>query len=132
VLRLWASLLALLLCASSLGEAAHFLLVQHRVCAEHGELIEVHEGEAGAEPTASDHEHGTRASAPAEEGEHQHCQLLGRRQQELTLPEVAAVPGVSPAPVAARAALHDSSIARTSQSALSLAPKTSPPALAVG
>jgi hypothetical protein len=129
VLRLWAGLLALVLCGGSLGEAAHFLLVQHAICAEHGELIEVHEGSHASEPSHDTTlEHGTRASAPEEAGEHEHCQLLGLRQQELTLPEVAVATAI-PQPSASHAGLLDApTTALVSLSALSLAPKTSPPA----
>lgn len=131
VLRLWAGLLALLLCGSSLSETAHFLLVQHAVCAEHGELIELHDRSAAAEALHdAAPEHGTQASAPDLEGEHEHCQLLGRRQQELTLPEVAGVAVVPRAPESGRALLDAPTAARAPVSALSLAPKTSPPSLA--
>jgi hypothetical protein len=131
VLRLWVGLLALLLCGSSLGETAHLVLVQHAVCTEHGELIELHDGATAAASVAADtHEEGTRVAAPADEGEHEHCQLLGRKQQDLTLPEGAAAAAISQAPGAGRAALHESPTALAPLSALSLAPKTSPPASA--
>jgi hypothetical protein len=131
VLRLWSALLALLLAGSSLGQVAHFLLIQHAVCAEHGELVELHgsASEIDARAPQADN-HGVQASAPENEAEHEHCQLLARKQQELALPQLE--PSVlAPSPVSvSRLLVPTSDQARASLSALVLAPKTSPPAAA--
>jgi hypothetical protein len=128
--RLLAALVALLLSASALGQAAHFLLVPHTICAEHGELLEVDERASHVdrerEQTASDAPE-PRASQPEISAEHDHCQVLARGQREQA-PVRASLSVLLPAPLAPEA---PASFARPAPSAqeltLSLAPKTSPP-----
>ena len=126
-LRALAAFVALLLSGGSVAQAAHFLLIPHAICAEHGELVEVdnqaqshHEAHA-ASPSVAVSEHG------AADAGHDHCEVLARSERELSLPPVASVEvpaeprslEVAPAPSepSARAALPQ----------LDVAPKTSPP-----
>lgn len=132
-LRALAAVVALLVAASSLSQAAHFLLVQHVVCAEHGELLEVGEGSGhgassahGANAHAAD-EHEPGASRDDLSAEHEHCQILARGQREQALP-AAPVAGLEPAIAAIRATPAPTvSELREQRPPLSLAPKTSPP-----
>lgn len=129
-----AASLALLLTASSLGEIAHFLLVPHAICAEHGELVELSSGSehaserhAEAEPPTYD----TGPSASSEElASHDHCELLASGQRQLALPP-ASVVALVPATTSSSLALVEISAAQESLSPLSFAPKTSPPVCGV-
>lgn len=127
-LRALSLLVALLLAASSLSQVAHFMLVRHAFCAEHGELLELSPASAAAEPSsAGGDDRQTRATGSERGEEHDHCQLLarGQREQLAILPTTVTV---APAQVSAPLAV-------TATSALSfdqlprwlLAPKTSPP-----
>jgi hypothetical protein len=129
--RLLAAFVAVLLTASSLGQSAHFLLVPHAICAEHGELLELTErdphvtGDSAEAATAADE---TRASEPAALVDHDHCQVLLRGQREQSLPAASAV-AVLPPESAEKAAFLTALRRFTRElSVLSLAPKTSPPA----
>jgi hypothetical protein len=131
VLRALAALVAILLTASSLGEIAHFWLVPHAVCTEHGELLEL--------STESDHsgEHRTEAApvagaevaavAPERAPSHDHCEILASEQRQLALPAASVVAFVPPA-VSSSLFLVETCATSRSRSALSVAPKTSPPA----
>lgn len=128
-LRALASLVALLLTLSSLGQVAHFALVPHAICAEHGELVELserasHVAASHAEPASND---GTRAAAPEQVSEHDHCQVLARGQREQALPASPAARILPPASVAAELAWAPQTAGFPRVSALLLAPKTSPP-----
>ncbi len=137
LLRSLAALVALVLTASSLGQIAHFLLVPHAICAEHGELLELHDDDAvAAAPAHEARKPGdarpTQVSNPDAIESHDHCQLLARSQRELALP---VVPSCEPAPapslrVAANQAVAVAALGQ--QAPLSLAPKTSPPVTALG
>jgi hypothetical protein len=127
--RVAAAFAALLLLASSLGQVAHFLLVQHAICAEHGELLEVHGAEhpASATITLADSDEQAHASAPDLEGEHDHCQHLARRQSELAVFTGATEALVIPPPAATLPKPSLAAEPRASHALLALAPKTSPP-----
>lgn len=131
-LRALATLVAALVGLSSLGQFAHFFLVPHAVCVEHGELLELDEQESHAASHASP---GSDQSAHAESElapEHEHCQLLARGQREQaepTPPAVAVLPAaaaVLTVPLLARSVVFDA------VPPLTLAPKTSPPIAPVG
>jgi hypothetical protein len=130
LLRLLAALVALLLTASALGQAAHFLLVPHAICAEHGELLELSEGEghvAGEHETGAENARDTHASAPEAVATHEHCEVLARGQREQALPGTpvaALLPAVPPARVVS---FSEQLAPAPSVSCLALAPKTSPP-----
>ena len=110
---------------------AHFLLVRHTVCPEHGELI--HAGEPGHEvarsaPEREGKQPGVGAAATAASHGHDHCALLSDRRERLALrphsPSV--VPPHETELLAAtwtRKSLHAYSVPL-----LFLAPKNSPPA----
>ncbi|HEY6080375.1 MAG TPA: hypothetical protein VIW29_16285 [Polyangiaceae bacterium] len=137
LLRALAALAALLLAASSLGQVAHFLLVPHAICAEHGELLELHDGEhraaeAGAEALTPDDATSPRAAAPDAVESHDHCQLLARSQRELALPVATAFEAPLAPSVCAPSLLHAAAEPTGQLAALSLAPKTSPPVAALG
>lgn len=137
LVRSLAALVALLLMAGSLGQIAHFLLVPHAICAEHGELLELHDGahpatDAGREASAPRDASRPQVAAPEELESHEHCQLLARSQRELALPLADAF---EPAPVLGERAaptLRAANEPLGQLAALSLAPKTSPPAAALG
>lgn len=136
-LRALAGLVAVLLGLSSLGQLAHFLLVPHAICAEHGELLELtpagghavpHEV---AEPSKADDAHDAAFTTSELPEDHEHCQVLSRGQREQLAPSPAwhalpeapsheapsrVVAGTTPRPLAT----------------LTLAPKTSPPRAFVG
>lgn len=129
VLRALASLVALLVTLSSLGQVAHFLLVPHAICAEHGELLELserasHVAASHAEPASTKH---ARAAAPEQLSEHDHCEILARGQREQALPAPPAPRLLPPASVTAELVWVAESTVFHGLSALSLAPKTSPP-----
>ncbi len=128
-LRVLAVLVAFVLSASALSQAAHFLLVPHAICAEHGELLEL--GERAAhdalqhDPAAHDSE--PEASQTELPAEHDHCQLLARSQRELSLFQAASV-ALLPAACSVPAPIFaDSRDLTRPQQRLALAPKTSPP-----
>lgn len=125
MVRVLAALAALLLMGTSVGQAAHLAVVQHAICAEHGDLH--HAAEAHADTNAHAEHDDEGGSAPEQGGEHDHCQLLGRHQGEQALP---VAPSNSEIVSVARPAfveLATSFEARPAQAPLSLAPKTSPP-----
>ena len=129
-LRVVAACLALLLTASSLGQIAHFLLVPHAICAEHGELVELsagseHAGPHHAEVAAADSD-ASPAVSSEEATSHDHCEILASQQRQLALP-AANVVALLPAAASSTLALVESSAARHSLPTLSVAPKTSPP-----
>jgi hypothetical protein len=133
LLRALAAFVAVLLTASSLGQIAHFLLVPHAVCAEHGELVELSNGSdhagphhAEAAPVFDD----STVMSPEGAASHDHCELLASGQEQLALP-VAGVVALVPAAAASSLALIEPSVASPSLSTLLVAPKTSPPALGI-
>lgn len=126
----WLSLVAaLLLAASSLAQVAHFLLVPHAFCAEHGELLEL--GATPAELGHHDAPAGHDASlwpVDAADG-HDHCQLLAREQREQLPPRAPAFELPPASPAALQAVLGRTVGAAYQVDCLSNAPKTSPPSL---
>jgi hypothetical protein len=128
-LRLLATLVALLLTASSLGQAAHFLLVQHAICAEHGELLELAERSAHV-AAAHEHEAGNKVQArvsSAEAAGHDHCQILARSQKQPGLPPAPALTIVPAGATSASCSIASATRAVTTLPRLAVAPKTSPP-----
>lgn len=131
-LRALATVIAVLVGLSSLGQFAHFLLVPHAICAEHGELLELDEAHGHAESHASPSPDESAHASSELAAEHEHCQLLARGQREQaepTPPTIVVLPAgvaVAALPVLPRAAVFEAI------SALSLAPKTSPPRALVG
>jgi hypothetical protein len=118
-------MLALALVAAQGAWLAHFALVKHAYCPEHGELVHLDAAPhtaVGAHPAKT---RGLYAPEEAEQGRHEHCALLGLRR-EVALPASSSaflpaydpptnvVPGVAWAP--------------SSDTRFRLAPKQSPPA----
>jgi hypothetical protein len=125
-LRSLALLVATLLAASSLGQIAHLLVVQHTICAEHGELLELSSDGGHSAATQVEDEHSPTSTSSEEATSHEHCEILASAQRQTPLP-VAAVIGLVPAAAgAAREVLPVSSV-RLMLPALVVAPKTSPP-----
>ena len=130
VLRLLAALVALLLMVSALGQTAHFLLVPHTICAEHGELLELGEGAlhvARARERAVADEHRPRAASTEAAASHDHCQVLARGQREQAIPKASPSDLVPAAAYVKSAVFFDRAAVVQTRSTLALAPKTSPP-----
>ena len=130
-LRVLAVLVAVVLSTSALGQAAHFRLVPHTICSEHGELLELGEGAEHAarapEHAGDQDEAGSRASERELSLEHEHCQVLARGQREQALPTADRVELLPAALVQAAAFFATPRAAAGELPRLSLAPKTSPP-----
>jgi hypothetical protein len=129
-LRALSVLVALLLAGSSLGQVAHFLLIPHAICAEHGEFLELTRPsiEVASTESASDAGRAQLTSSNVDTG-HEHCQLMARREREQLLqgtaaPEILPAESRALAPVAPPVAASAEGISRWL-----VAPKTSPPAV---
>jgi hypothetical protein len=129
--RLLALPLVLVCALAYLGSAAHFVLVQHRTCLEHGEMV--HEGEVEQGEEASGQARRsftdkriTRAEAQAPvHGSEAHCAHVFLRR---AAPSPAGVMLSLEAPVQSGPVLEVDSVAVEPQVAwLHLAPKSSPP-----
>jgi hypothetical protein len=120
-----AALAALLLIGTSLGQAAHLAVVEHAICAVHGDLL--HEAEAHADTNAHAEHDDEGGSAPEQGGDHDHCQLLARSQIEQALPVAPADSEIASVARLALVELATSLEAPPARAPLSLAPKTSPP-----
>jgi hypothetical protein len=114
-----------------LGSAAHFALVQHGTCLEHGEVIHLDELRASAQPLPPEasfsDERLTRASQAigASHGADAHCSHNFLRRQGLAhsaLCLLTAVFAAEPVPAIALEQFHPEPVAL-----LRLAPKASPP-----
>jgi len=119
-----------LLCALAyLGSAAHFVLVQHRACLEHGDLLHADELEPGAvfaQAPSFEDERFTRAEAKVPgHGSDAHCAHAFLRR--------AVLPPVEVQPVLEVPVLEGPVLAQVRESVeppvawLHLAPKASPP-----
>lgn len=127
LVRLFSVLVALLLATSSLAQVAHFLLVPHAFCAEHGELLELGPGRPVAARATSTPAHEAQIrSVDAEDG-HDHCELLGRNQREQLLPQAPAFDQPAPQASIQTVALPAATTPSSPLACLTLAPKTSPP-----
>jgi hypothetical protein len=128
-----ATLVALLLTASSLSQVAHFLLVPHAICAEHGELLELTESPARV-IAARAHDGDTETQAKAagtEAAEHDHCQIFARSQRQQVWPPAPAV-AVAPAVASARSGcVPTDATGNAVLPRLLVAPKTSPPQISL-
>lgn len=130
-LRVVATLVALLLTLSSLGQVAHFLLVPHAICAEHGELLELSEQDSHAGAERADGSKEARVSTAPTPAEHDHCQVLARGQRELALPEPHALDVAQHAGAETTLVVAQQEAIFRALLPLSLAPKTSPPSLPI-
>ncbi len=128
--RLLALPLVLMCVLAYLGSAAHFFLVQHAPCIEHGDMVHeggAEQGEASVQVRESfEDERLTRADAPVSvHGADAHCAHVFLRR--VVQPPVGMM--LSPeAPVLSEQVLEADSVAVEPQVAwLHLAPKSSPP-----
>lgn len=127
-----ATLVAALLSLSSLGQTAHFLLVPHAVCVEHGELLELSEADAHGAVHAESGSDDEPAATSQPAAEHDHCQVLARGQREQAVPPAPSADLLPAAAAEARLLIaRQDALLRTLPS-LSFAPKTSPPSALVG
>ncbi len=126
-LRALAAFVALLLGTSSLGQVAHFVLVPHAVCLEHGELVELH-GAAEAHADAAGAANQERVTAPHGGDEHDHCELIARAEREQLLGPAPSLDVAAAARSVERCGVAREQLERPALGVLMLAPKTSPPA----
>jgi hypothetical protein len=128
--RLLALPLVLLCALAYLGSAAHFFLVQHSTCLEHGELLhegEVEQGDASVVPASFADERLTRADAMASvpHGVEAHCSHVFLRR--VAPPPVGVMLSLE-APVSSGPLLQAHGVAWEPPVAwLHVAPKSSPP-----
>jgi hypothetical protein len=120
----WAAVVLCLL--AQVSDVLHLLLVEHVVCAQHGELI--HEGEhAHAEATGQPTDATAFVPSDLEDHGHEHCALWSDRREELTLgaPSIGvALPRAMPSLTPPATTRLDAVLAIP---LLFLAPKNSPP-----
>lgn len=136
--RMLAWVLVLLGLVAQVSDLVHFLLVEHTICAAHGELIHGsghdHGEEAGApdplttfDETQREAEGSTWARSGVSDDDHEHCAVRSDRRETWTPPAgpscVAVVAWTRSSPVA-NSASADSA---TAIPLLFLAPKNSPP-----
>ena len=131
-LRALAALFVCFLASSSLGEIAHFLLVPHAVCEEHGELLELQDASkrVAAGSHDSDTEHGAGHDEGGDSGRadgHDHCQLLARRDTQQAVVALAQLEITPAGESEVTAPLQPSLDQAASFPLLLAAPKTSPP-----
>lgn len=124
-------LLALLALGGQLLGTAHLLLMPHAVCAEHGELIHLHDGVAAEDAAHHESPVTTQLSVPeaAEADAHEHCLASALRRDQLALyeaPSTLILVSASQAVARVERSVH----APKSVAILLLAPKSSPPSLA--
>jgi hypothetical protein len=128
--RLLALPVALVCVLAYLGSAAHFVLVQHRTCLEHGEMVhegEVEQGKASGQGRASfADKRVARAEAPSSvHGADAHCAQVFLRR---ATPSPSGVMLSLEVPVQSEPVLEAVSVAVEPQvDCLHLAPKCSPP-----
>lgn len=128
VLRALSLVLTLLLLASSLGQVAHFVLVPHAICSEHGELLELTPAAvSGASRQATSDDGGAGFTSPEGLASHDHCEVWLRAPREQLVPPRPAL--LLPARVTlARTELDCVAMDVAATCApLLVAPKTSPP-----
>jgi hypothetical protein len=129
----------LVLCAAfsvlAPAQLLHYALVQHVVCADHGELVhaavshEAHAAAAEAAPPEAEPKQGQGPAlhADAFAHDHEHCAFAATPREGLTLPPSHAVVTIDAAACSTLlAALRTD--AGISEALFRLAPKTSPPA----
>lgn len=111
------------------AELVHFALVQHVVCADHGELV--HESAAPhAAPQATaerSDKSGPAVHADAVAHDHEHCSFAATSREALALPPAHAVLTLASA-TSSEPIRAFSTAAAPGEALFRLAPKTSPPA----
>jgi hypothetical protein len=120
--RLFASVLALAAFAAQVQSAAHFAAVRHVACADHGGWIEV----TSAHPRDALQPSSAVVNNAGEEHGHDHCALAALRRERAQLRSTGQLIPLDRAHEAERAA-HPCPPSRAF-SALTVAPKNSPPA----
>lgn len=136
-LRLLATLLVAGHALASLLTALHGLHVDHVRCAEHGEMVHVHDEEgaddapAASQAAPDDGAQHIGSSAPPLAHAHDHCQALSVREQgdafAMSPASAVTLPGAPSNAVLVARSAPQGTIATTGPPPLTLAPKTSPP-----
>ena len=132
MVRIARSLLALLCIAGHVGAVAHYAIVRHEVCPEHGELVDAHGGPDDHRPATD--AHGSSSDVPLiaasadgdAHGDHDHCALACERRDHALIGANVVVALAPPADVGPP--LSVTLLSHRSISILQLAPKASPPA----
>lgn len=126
--RYLASAAALLLLLGQLASYEHLLTVRHEVCAEHGELIDVHQGPAAeGSQSASSGGQFTRSSRPEVGHQHEHCALAPHRRESSAALQPRATVCAAPPPLVSRLTSAPLPLQTARQAVYRLAPKNSPP-----
>jgi hypothetical protein len=132
LVRVSLGVVALVCVLAQLASAAHFVLVGHGVCSEHGELV--HEGEGSAHSFDSARERGAKpadahtALVTEVVGDHDHCTLLCERRERLALPPQNFCDAPLPHDEATATLTGTTSAGVPAVPLLLVAPKGSPPA----
>ncbi len=119
--------LATLFVAAQASSFTHRLLVQHAVCAEHGELVHLEGGHAAALAASAVDREVSAAPSPTKDHDHEHCLVTLPRREDFFVQVPAAVVVLRPIslPIFDR---DWADCAVTSLELLLRAPKSSPPA----
>lgn len=130
--RVTRAVLALFAALSVLApaELMHFGLVQHVVCADHGELVHEsasHEAHAEQENAGQRQGQGPALHAAAVAHDHEHCTFAATTREALALPPSHAVVTIGAIACSARLTGFTTD-ALCCEALFRLAPKTSPPA----
>jgi hypothetical protein len=128
--RFVASAAALVLVAAQFGSYAHLLVTRHQLCAEHGELVESHDGPPAPAVVSVEAAGGSRlapSSRTATGHQHEHCAMAPHRRERIVGTERHQIlSAVQPTGSGHRWAVATVVAAR--DAVYRLAPKTSPPA----
>jgi hypothetical protein len=123
-LRVFGVLLSALLVAGQLAVLGHLALVEHAICAKHGEVVHA---ESATGPAVDAGQHVAAWTGTSGESSHEHCECLGRAPDPFGLPApwVTADVAAPPAERALPCGALDLPVRQLP--ALALAPKQSPP-----
>jgi len=128
VFRCLLALVALFYVVQHVSAVAHFALVRHAVCEEHGELVDI--GATTSLSPATEHsrevDQGSRESSPSTH-DHEHCGVLAHLRQQLA-PSVSAGVSARVVAVAEVEIVFGPSAAPLATPVYCIAPKNSPPA----
>jgi len=125
--RLLGICLSLLLVGGQLAALGHLTLVEHSVCAEHGELTHAHGARADRASALPSEQTALSRGAGSDDLGHEHCAFIARAREGLLLPPTtASLAPPQPGAIAQQAACAECHpLGRLA--ALCVAPKQSPP-----
>ena len=119
--------LAVLFLVAQASSFTHRLFVQHKVCAEHGEIVHAEGATAALQLAAGEARELRAAPTEATDHGHDHCTLTLPRREDVLSPAPAFV-WLGLQVSSAIAAVDESVVALNGIELLRLAPKSSPPA----